>query len=275
MSVSNFLNRYKRIAIRDDLLHENKHNPNKLSYLLFRYYNKVKHNISFQDIRLNRHITSIEIINIESNNTISKLAETFLNYENDRICGTFSFYYNDIGHAYVLIYIKSENSLIVYDPNGADISSNFSRAFTQYNKDLFLALKKFLPPNAKLISSREIHHLLEDGCGLQNIAGNSYDEGGFCQLWSVFMVELIMSFPEIPVDQLIKDVYLNSLSRTIRETKRNLKSYIKGFYFDTLKKLAKDPILEDVDVNIFFNGKKIISDETENSIKILIPILNS
>lgn len=117
-------------------------------------------------------------------------------------------------HANMMIYRVKDNSIEHYEPHGASVQ--VSEAYNKKRDKVVDTFKEwvkdwadmgFIPPNPKFISSNEICPSLK---GLQYYESYAKSKepkkfnvgGGFCQMWSLFYLEMCLKYPDVSGDKL-------------------------------------------------------------------------
>lgn len=135
-------------------------------------------------------------------------------------------------HTTLLIYRKKENTIEYFDSNGAG-----GYGFTFKLRDIIdIVISNFT--DMKLIKSKELNGLEQysnpEACarGLNNICGISRAKSvsGWCQIWSLFIYELIVKYPQNNTKYIIQVVYSLFKDRNYKESSVILNNMLKGFY---------------------------------------------
>lgn len=159
------------------------------------------------------------------------------------------------GHANMMIYRVKNNSIEHYEPHGASVQ--VSEAYSKESKKVIDTFKEwiqdwadvgFIPPNPKFIASNEICPTMK---GLQYYESyaqqkekNKYNVGeGFCQMWSLFYLEMCLKYPEVSGDK------LNYLA-THELTKMGIEKFIAHIvkYTANFNKVMRKYFNKDVDI---------------------------
>lgn len=156
---------------------------------------------------------------------------------------------NLIGHVNLIIFRRSKNILIFYEPNGMfpEMENTLHYIWGKICKTA-----KQIIPHIKIIFSEKLHN---NRFGLQAITKGS-KHGGLCLLWCNFMKHLSLKFPEIKTKHIIE--CLKNLT--------NPKLAIVSFYFKSMRyvnNLFKSKQI-DFDLeryNIDFNYRQEISNK--------------
>jgi len=166
------------------------------------------------------------------------------------------------GHANLLIYRPYENTIERFEPYGDLPNASAEKIFNQVLKRMFeVEMKpylkeltpKFIEPN-QICPNIKGFQALEEQLGLLEQEG-----GGFCAMWSLFILELIFLNPTLSTKEIIekgltlaksKPQYLRNVIRGyVLKTEKMLDSYVKkigindGFSFKIPKKLKKSSTL--------------------------------
>jgi hypothetical protein len=166
------------------------------------------------------------------------------------------------GHANLLIYRPYENTIERFEPYGDLPNASAEKIFNQVLKRMFeVEMKPYLKElTPKFISPDQVcpnikgFQALEEQLGLLEQEG-----GGFCAMWSLFILELIFLNPTLSTKEIIekgltlaksKPQYLRNVIRGyVLKTEKMLDSYVKkigindGFNFKIPKKLKKSSTL--------------------------------
>jgi hypothetical protein len=169
-----------------------------------------------------------------------------------------------LGHANMLIYRPYNKTIERFEPHGQTLNTRraYSKTYNSILKRMFEVemkpyLKEYTP---KFISPEQICPVVKGFQVLESsLKGTNEEGGGFCGMWSLFVLELIFINPTLPTSEIIKialDVsnkkpqYLKNLIRGyVLKTEKMLDSYIKkidandGFEFKTGKKLQRKKII--------------------------------
>ena len=195
-----------------------------------------------------------------------------------------------MGHANLLIYRPYENTIERFEPYGElpDISADktfnivlkrmFEVEMKPYLKEL---TPKFIEPN-QICPNIKGFQALEEELGLLEQEG-----GGFCAMWSLFILELIFLNPTLSTKEIIQQgltlsksnpQYLRNVIRGyVLKIEKMLDSYVKkigindGFNFKTTNNLKKDSLVfqeQLLNLLLSFGGTNSKIKELEESIKL-------
>lgn len=195
-----------------------------------------------------------------------------------------------MGHANLLIYRPYENTIERFEPYGElpDISADktfnivlkrmFEVEMKPYLKEL---TPKFIEPN-QICPNIKGFQALEEELGLLEQEG-----GGFCAMWSLFILELIFLNPTLSTKEIIekgltlsksKPQYLRNVIRGyVLKIEKMLDSYVKkiglndGFNFKTTKNLKdSSDLFQEQLLNLLlsFGGSNSNIKELEESVKL-------
>jgi hypothetical protein len=150
------------------------------------------------------------------------------------------------GHTFLLIYRSKSNTLEYYDPN-----------FRSYSieDDVFDFFERVSDrTGVTFIYSDEIHpnDLIHEGeytVSINSLVQGIKDEDGItrglCQIISVFIAHLVLKFPELTTEQVIRSFYERCLIETFSaETATKI---VLGFFFSYLDYLKKDMVPFQID----------------------------
>lgn len=188
----------------------------------------------------------------------------------------------NMGHITILIFVKNKNTIYHYDSNGEEthieeflVDSGVEKCFLG-NKLKQLLNKKL--PEILFVSSKEIHDV--DDCITREYDDNtSYivgfnpdtklgeNENGYCQIWSLFMMNMVLKFQNVDIRDIINEIYIN---RWEFDGDNFAAKLIRGFYLDSFRKI-RDNLKQ-------FNKTVSIRDiqefDTDNSLELLEFILS-
>lgn len=135
-------------------------------------------------------------------------------------------------HTTLLIYRKNQNIIEYFDSNGIG-----SYGYTYRLKEITdIVISRF--PGMVLIKSKELNGLetysnpeararsLNGLCGISKAASIF----GWCQIWSLFMYEMIFKFPNENTKHIIQVVYSIFKNHNYKDSSVILNNLIKGFY---------------------------------------------
>ena len=165
------------------------------------------------------------------------------------------------GHQNMLIYKVNTNTLEHFEPHGSKFRGRKPKETEDFDKFGNEVLSKWeslgiIPPGAKFIPSDELCPI---GISFQGSDGEDKQtyikEGiqiktkGFCQMWSLFYLEMVLKFPDVESTQLIKTMYseIKALSKTTPKA-----------FFKHIANYSQD-ITEDIVNFIKSKGNKLIN----------------
>lgn len=147
-------------------------------------------------------------------------------------------------HANYLIYDKNTNEIERFEPHGGNMPSGLN-----YNDDLLDSLleEKFKLVIPNVIYVRPKDYLQKIGFQvLDMFEGNKKyigDPGGFCALWSIWYVDMRMSYPDIP-----RNKFLKKSIEVMRKNNVSFRKMIRNYAHDII--LLRDELLNKSDMNI-------------------------
>jgi hypothetical protein len=168
----------------------------------------------------------------------------------------------NMGHVNLLIYRPYENTIERFEPYGELPNAKADKTFNQVLKRMFeIEMKPYLKElTPKFISPDQLcpnikgFQTLEEQLGLLEQEG-----GGFCGMWSLFILELIFLNPTLSTKEIIQEAltlakskpqYLRNVIRGyVLKIEKMLDSYVKkigindGFDYKTPNKLKKSSTL--------------------------------
>jgi len=155
-----------------------------------------------------------------------------------------------VSHFNVLVYRRKEHQIELFEPHGAMYQKDFdaSEIVWKHLDKYIEALNKtlievFEMDPVKFISSPEICPVL-DGMQVREEQGRpflilqkkktrtEYEPGGFCTIWGLFFIELVLKNPHIPSKELIMGV-LNTVSA------RDMVNIARGYMITVCNKLQQ------------------------------------
>jgi len=140
------------------------------------------------------------------------------------------------GHANMLVYRPFQRIVERFDPNGSQLPG--SRTTNRGINELLIQLfEKNLTPWIGEVSFRDPAETCPMTFGFQHLEGHlegiaEREGGGFCAMWSIFFVEMVILNPDKPT----RDILAEVLDITKRD-KHYLKSVIRGYVLDVEKGL--------------------------------------
>uniref|UniRef100_A0A6C0BE09 Ubiquitin-like protease family profile domain-containing protein n=1 Tax=viral metagenome TaxID=1070528 RepID=A0A6C0BE09_9ZZZZ len=248
-------------------------------YQAFEHYKQIFHfslvknfgiDTLFLDNSENRPYSQYNCISIKDSSNIDVLTSKFLNIINsvdDTICIFLDFQslrFKNNWHTTLLIYRPQKNCIEHYDPNGA---FNFGDVVKFDNlienlkvlKDLIfissLQLHSFNMFNKEYSRNRSLNNI----CNLHN-----KDHPGWCQIWSLFIYEMIVRYPKMTTKQIIDTIFMSLKGIKNKEVSIKVLNIINGYYIllilraneiitDNSLKLSFDSLAE-------FNSEYVIND---------------
>jgi hypothetical protein len=143
-------------------------------------------------------------------------------------------------HSNFIVYDRLTNTMERYDPMGAMVILSYS--FTKYNmhlldkaiKELFVDTFeiKYIPPNEvcpffgpQFFQARQGRSFLEN---------KPEDQRGACAVWSTLLLDLKLTYPDIPTDELI-----NKFINTLRHKEIDISRFITNYAVNAYKKAKK------------------------------------
>ena len=197
---------------------------------------------------------------------------------------------SNMGHANLLIYRPYENTIERFEPYGELPDTGADKTFNIILKKMFeVEMKpylkeltpKFIEPNQVCPNVKGFQNL-EEQLGLLEQEG-----GGFCAMWSLFILELIFLNPTLSTKEIIqqgltlsksKPQYLRNVIRGyVLKIEKMLDSYVKkiglhdGFNFKTTKNLKNSKIIfqeQLLNLLLSFGGSNSNIKELEESVKL-------
>lgn len=156
---------------------------------------------------------------------------------------------NGEGHANILLYSKKINEIERFDPFGSGYDNELDVKLDKYFSDII--------PKVKYVSPRDYMSTV----GFQKIdvseSQNEYigDPEGYCVAWSLWYVDMRITFPNITRTKLIKYIM-----QQIGEKHMKYRSIIRNYSRNITK--IRDTILNkaELDVNQYVNGEYGIDD---------------
>jgi hypothetical protein len=169
------------------------------------------------------------------------------------------------GHANLLIYRPYENTIERFEPHGSVYEgkggAEADKVFNIVLKRMFeVEMKRYLKEyTPKFISPDQIcpnpkgFQILEG-----SIKGLQQEGGGFCGMWSLFILELIFINPTKPTAEIIKEALAIA-----KEDPQYLKNVIRGYVLKTEKML--DNYIKKIDANDGFSFNRAIDIENKKT----------
>lgn len=154
-------------------------------------------------------------------------------------------------HSNYLIYDKTTQEVERFEPHGATIPPHYNYYPNLLDNALEAEFKK-IDPDIKYISPQK--YLPRVGFQLfDSMEKNKKkigDPGGFCVLWSMWYVDMRITFDQIPRDKLVKKII-----KQIRAKNISFKNMIRNYSGPIIK--IRDKILEQAncDINDWINGE--------------------
>lgn len=132
-------------------------------------------------------------------------------------------YGGDTGHANMLIYDRKTNTLERFEPHGG-IHDFDDYEIDQLDRELFNFFKLFLQvDNLVYLPAQEICPFVAFQ-GLETKSSVLGGPGGFCSAWSLFYLDARLTYPDVPIDNLV-----TLLIKNIRDKKIDLTDFIRMY----------------------------------------------
>ena len=145
---------------------------------------------------------------------------------------------NKSSHANLLIYRPFEKKIERFEPHGSktDDNVNTDDAINNAVKNYFeIEMKPYLKEHTpKFYNAEEVCPNRQGFQGLENQINGLFHKtegGGFCSLWSIFMLELILRNPTLTTSEVI--------NKSLAITKNDPK-YVKNIIYGYVVNIAKD-----------------------------------
>jgi hypothetical protein len=183
-------------------------------------------------------------------NNVAKLLGDCVKNGSDTVIIPMNLKTNNSGHANVLIYRKSENVIERFEPHGNEFRGMSGKKTDDYVTNKIVefcaivnkAFDKHNIPHIRFKSASEvcpsIHGIqsLEDVYKNKSRVRSENEGGGYCQIWSMFFVELVLNNPTVPSDKLL-DLVLTQVKG--KKGHEYLVKIAKGYAYHVSSKLEK------------------------------------
>jgi hypothetical protein len=161
-------------------------------------------------------------------------------------------------HKNLVLYRVGLNTLERFEPHGSETSHITPTQNKRLNKMLVEIFKglKVVPKGMKFIPENEIQPDKKGFQAMENIyqrkVGLNYE--GFCQMWSMFYLELCMKYPDVPGSELVKNMrqflidernpesgerFLDTIVGYVKYAEEEIGKLVSGFKFSKLDDRAK------------------------------------
>lgn len=224
---------------------------------LYQYYADNEYERNMRDDIINFEIIWVNENIFFSTNFDNNLQRCIRNKSKKFIIIPVSIEYKNMGHANYILYNKETNEAERFEPHGMYainyyyndtlLDSVLSNKFKEFNIT-YISPKQYLPR----IGFQSIE-------SVDKINRRIGDPKGFCVLWSVFYVDMRITYINISRDKLVQ-----KLIHQIREQKMSFRNLIRNYSRNIID--LRDSYLKraDVDINDWMNDN--IDDNTYNSI---------
>lgn len=253
-----YINSLNLLSIRHDLVQKFDYNAHVNMQIIDAFAFKRLYGVSVPIPEFYYGISDLIVLN-----NPRKVRELF-RYLKNNITGKFCLMVNfyNYCHCNLLIYDAVKKQLIGYEPNGKGLGEDyiFFKCGEIFDEIYKIAKKEI--PELQYVKSFEIH----SNIGLQSCSKRG-NQGGLCQLWSRYMMNLIYKFPEMEIKDII-DAHIDPRKSFI-ENRRYLKRIIAAFKYKLENYISRN--IQGFDLNRYTSDHgyvkeiyKIVNDEFDN-----------
>lgn len=170
-------------------------------------------------------------------------------------------------HANYLIYDKETNEIERFEPYGSESPYSFD-----YNSKLLdnILTRKFKEIDSSIVYIEPSKYLPKIGFQMHDISEHTFhigDPGGFCALWSIWYVDMRLTYKSVD-----RKVLVNTLLKNMKKNNVSFKNTIRNYSVNVVK--IRDEVLNsaEIDINRWIN-KQYDNDQLIQVIKKLTTMI--